>query len=816
MLNDIRLALRSFSKSKGFTATVLLTLALAIGVNTATFAIVNSVLLRPLPVPESGRILVMSNQYPKAGLPQNDTSAIGDYYDQLKEVPALEESALFAERKRTLELKGVPTRIEGMTVTPSLFRLIQTRPALGRAFTDAEGEEGNEQKVILSEGLRRELFAGDDPIGKQLRMDGRPYEVVGVMAPGFLFVNPETRLWIPTAFNAEEKSIHHSNNWHNIGRLKPGATLAQVKSQIDALNVANDVRFPEFKEILINAGYFTAVEPLQEILVRDTRRVLYLLWGGAMLVLLIGGINVANLALARLASRRKEFATRMAIGAGRGALLRQIVVEHMTLALGGGLLGVLAGMGLLRAIALFGLDQFPRASEVGVDLRVVAVSIALALIAGVLIALLPVADVFRTNLSAVLHEDGRGGTGGVGARRTRQGLVALQVGMAFALLVGAGLLLASFRQLMQVNPGYRAQGLMTATVAPPRVRYGKDEQLRSFESRALEAIRQLPGVTSAGVTDTVPFSGQYSDNVVMAEGYQMQKGESIVSPRSLTVSPGFFETFEIGLLSGRFFTESDNENAPKAVIIDDRLAKKFWPGRDAVGMRLRFPQEAADLIKVDEKTQWMRVVGVVKPIRIEDLAGTLNTVGTYYMPFAQIPPRGFAFAVRTDADLSLTAQALRGVIARLDPEMAVSNIKTMEQQAELSLAPRRASMSLAMGFGALALFLAAVGIYSVLVYVVAQRGREIAIRMALGSGTKGIVGLVLKESLTLTGIGFVLGILGAVGLQRFIANEVYGVKPLDPVVLGAVGLLLLVVTVVASVEPARRAARVDPAGVLRG
>ena len=636
------------------------------------------------------------------------------------------------------------------------------------------------------------------------------------MAAGFLFVDPEVRMWTPVAFDAAEKQAHHNNNWHNVARLKPGATVEQVRSQIAALNDGNLTRFPAFKQLLINAGYYTSVEPLQEMLVKSTRRVLYLLWGGALLVLLIGGINVANLALARLALRRKEFATRMAIGAARIDLVRQIVVEHLLLALGGGVLGLLAGYSLLRGIALFGLNHFPRAEEVSLDVRVAAVSMALAMVAGVLIALFPLADVFRTSLSSVLHEDGRSGTSGTGARRTRQGLVAVQVGMAFALLVGAGLLLTSFRQLLQVDPGYRTQGIIMATVSAPRVHYEKDEQLRSFERRALEAVRQLPRVSAAAVTDTVPFSGDYSDSVIFAEGYQMQPGESVISPRRISVSPGLFETMEIGLSRGRFFAESDNENAPLAVIIDERLAKKFWPGRDAVGMRMRYPGAGNDLMKVDSKTKWLHVVGVVKSIRIEDLAGALNTVGTVYLPFAQDPQRKFAFAVRTDADSVAMAGEIRRVIAGIDPELAVSNIKTIEQGAELSLAPRRASMSLAMGFGGLALFLAAVGIYGVLAYVVAQRNREIGIRLALGGRGFDIVGMVLGESMRLTAVGMALGLVGAIGLQKAIANEVYGVKPLDPLVMAAVAVMLLGVTVVASVEPARRASRVDPASVLRG
>ncbi|HEY3738328.1 MAG TPA: ABC transporter permease [Bryobacteraceae bacterium] len=817
LLNDIHIATRSFLKSIGFTATVILTLALAIGVNTATFAIVNSVLLRPLPVPDAGRIVLMANQYPKAGVTVSDNSAPGDYYDRMKEVPALGEQALWGGRDRTLDLKGVPTKVSGMAVTPSFFRVLQVGPRFGRSFTDAEGEIGDENKVMLSDGLSKELFgAGTDSIGKQVRLDGKPYEVVGVMPAGFLFVNPDVRFWFPIAFDAETKQLHHSNNWHNIARLKPGATIEQVQSQVDALNTRNLDRFPAFKQLLINAGYHTSVEPLQEMLVRDTRRVLYLLWGGAMLVLLIGGINVANLALARLALRRKEFATRMAIGAGRLELLRQIVVEHLLLALGGGALGVLLGIGLLRALALFGLDHFPRASEVNIDFKVVAVSIGLAVVAGILIALMPLADVFRTNLSSVLHEDGRGGTGGVSARRTRQGLVALQIGMAFALLVGAGLLLTSFRQLMRVNPGFRTQGIVVATVNPPLSRYGNNDQLRSFESRALEAMRALPQVTAAAVTDTVPFSGNYNDSVILAEGHQMEPGESVVSPRQITVSPGFFEMMDVGLVAGRFFTDSDTDKAPLVIIIDERLARKFWPGRDPIGMRMRFPSDPNDLLKIDEHTKWLRVVGVVKSVRIEDLAGNQNSVGAYYFPYAQSPRRNFGFVVRADGDLTAVEQSIRATVASIDPELAIADMRTMMQRTELSLAPRRASMSLALGFGALALFLAAVGIYGVLAYVVAQRNREIGIRMALGSKASNIVQLVLRESLSLTAIGMAIGVAGAVALQKVIANEVYGVKPLDPLVMAGVALLLFAVTVVASVEPARRAANVHPATVLRG
>jgi len=355
-----------------------------------------------------------------------------------------------------------------------------------------------------------------------------------------------------------------------------------------------------------------------------------------------------------------------------------------------------------------------------------------------------------------------------------------------------------------------------ATVAPPKAKYQTDDQLRSFESRALDAIRQLPQVSDASVTDTVPFSGNYSDSVILAEGYQMQPGESVISPRQVRISPTYFQMMDVGLVEGRYFTDSDNEKAPGTVIVDERLARKFWPGRSAIGMRLRYPSDANDLMKIDEHTKWFRVVGVVRSVRMEDLAGNLNTVGAYYFPYAQSPERNFAFTVRADGDLRSVEQSIRQAVAGIDPELAVSDIKTMPERTALSLAPRKASMSLAVGFGGLALFLAAIGIYGVLAYVVAQRNREIGIRLALGSNASNIVGLVLRESLTLTGIGMMLGLIGAVALQKVIANEVYGVKPLDPLVMAGVALLLVTVTIIASIEPSRRASKVDPAAVLRG
>ena len=471
-LLDLKYGFRSLWRDKGFALTVLLTFSVCIAANTALFAIVNSVILRPLPVSDANSILIMSNEYPKAGVTGSNNSSSGDYFDRLREMTVFESQAIFRPRDLTVELNGSPQQIRGMLVTPSWFELLHVSPTLGRAFTREEGEIGADQEVILSHGLWRQLYAGDkSALGRDLRISGRPFKIVGVMPPGFTFIDPDVRLWMPLAFTAEQKTVHHSNNWYHIGRLKPGATPQQAQAQVNALNSENLERFPEFKELLINAGFNTKVKPLQDMLTAGVKRTLYLLWGGAFLVLLIGGLNVANLALARLALRRKELATRIALGAGRAQLMRQLILENVGLALLGGMGGIVLGAGLLRTLNAIGLEHFPRAGEVHMDSTVVLVSLALSLAAGLFVGLFPLASVSNIGLSDALHEDSRTGTTGKKSRSVRQLLVAAQIGFAFALLVGAGLLLASFRLLSQVDPGFNSNGVVTASVALPRARY---------------------------------------------------------------------------------------------------------------------------------------------------------------------------------------------------------------------------------------------------------------------------------------------------------------------------------------------------------
>src|SRR6516225_8809356 len=815
-LLDLKNGFRSLWHDKGFVATVLLTFSVCIAANVVLFAIVNSVILRPLPVVDANSILIMSNDYPNAGVTGENNSASGDYFDRLREMPAFESQALFRDRNQTVELNASPQQIHGMLVTPSWFKLLRVSPVIGRPFTEEEGEIGRDQEVMLSYGLWEQSYAGDQSVlGHTLRVSGRPFTIVGVMPPNFNFIDPDVRLWMPLAFTAEEKAVHHNNNWYHIGRLKRGATLEQAQAQVNALNNENLERFPEMKELLINAGFNTKVRPLQDMLTAGVKGTLYLLWGGAFLVLLIGGLNIANLALARLAMRRKQIATRIALGAGRAQLVRQLLLENLGLALLGGMAGIALGAGVLRALNAIGLENIPRAGEVHMDGTAILVSLALSLGAGLFVGLFPLAGISKIGISDALHEESRTGTGAKKSRRVRQLLVSSQVGCAFTLLPGAALLLASFRRLLHVDPGFNPNGVISASIALPRARYSKPEALRDFMNRALPAIRAIPGVSSAGATEAIPLGGNHTDSVILAEGYQMKPGESLISPLNIKVTSGYFEALGISMVRGRPFNDRDNEAAPRVIIVDERLARHFWPNRDPIGRRMYFPSDPKDLLKIDEHTVWFTVVGVARTLRYENLDDSGATVGAYYLCHAQHPASTFTLALKTAGDPASAVRALRAEISRLDPDLALFDIHSMPERIDLSLSSRRTSMILANAFGGVALFLATLGIYGVLAYLVARRTREIGIRVALGSTQAGILRLVLREGLQLVVIGLVLGVAAAASLQKAVASEIYGVRPLDPLVLAGVMALLGGIALVACAVPARRAMTVDPVVVLR-
>jgi putative ABC transport system permease protein len=817
---DIWFGLKLLWKDRAYAATAILTLAICIGANTALFTIVNSVLLRPLPVLQSDRIMLMANQYPNAGSQDAagfTNSSAPDYYDRLRAVTAYEEQAMYNATNQSVDINGAPEFIRGMAATPSLFRLLRVAPALGRIFDVNEGEIGNEQKVILSYGLFQRLFGGNPRvIGRVIRLSGRPFAVVGVMARDFQFADSQVRFWIPLAFTPQQKSddARYSNNWYNVGRLKPGATIEQAQAQVNALNAANLERFPQFKQILINAGFNTKVERLQDVLVRGMRPTLYLLCGGAIFVLLIGGVNIASLALARSNLRSREFATRLALGAGLVRVSRQLLIEGILVAIAGGAIGVALGWQIVRLLATIGLDRFPRANEIHMDLTVIAAAVALSVVVGTLIGLVPAAHLLTFNLSAVLHDESRTGTGGPKARTIRRALVVAQVAFAFVLLIGSGLLLASFRNLLAVDPGFKAERVITAAIQMPRVRFATDNDVRAFTNRALQTIGSVHGVRHAGGTTIIPLGGDHSDSVILADGYQMKPGESLVSPMQVTITPGYFEAMSTPLLRGRSFEERDNETAPGVVIVDERLARKFWPGADPIGKRMYKPSNAGDLLRIDENTHWLTVIGVVREVQMEDLAGLPNSVGAYYFPAAQVVPRGLVLAIQTSIDPANVLRIVRIELNKIDPAMPLSDVRMMTERTTRSLMPRRAALLIALSFAVVALFLSAIGIYGVLAYLVTQRTREIGIRIALGSTAPGIFRLVLREGLFLVAIGLGLGLAGTAALRDMMQSQIYGVSAMDPIVIALVVATLGTVALVACSLPARHATRVDPVMIL--
>ncbi len=814
LFTDLRVGLRLLRRDKVFTATALLTLAICIGANAALFSVVRGVLLKPLAMPDSERIVVAGSVYPGAGIHEPIGAAVPDYFDRLRDVTVFAEQAMFRRDDRSVDEGGTPTRVEAMTVTPSFFRVAGVKPQLGRTFTDQEGEIGHEFVVVLSDSFWRARFAGDpSAVGRELRLDGRPYAVVGVMPPGFRPTDDDMELWTPMTFTVEQRSDNsrHSNNALYIARLKPGATLQQAQAQIDALNVANLDRFPQFKEVVINAGFRTVVSRLQDQMVKDVRATLYLMWGGSLFVLLIGCVNVANLALVRTRSRLKELATRLALGAGRWQITRQLILEHLLLAAGAAIAGIAIGSAALLAMDALSVQELPRAQDIGLDRVVVMYTLAAAVAIGLLLGLIPVAATMSANIVGVLREEGRSATSGRGAQSFRRGLVVAQVASAFVLLVGAGLLFASLQRILAVDPGFRTGGVLTGAVSLPESRYSERAARRRFTDEALRRVRALPGVTAAGAADSIPLGNSASASAIMAEGYTAQPGESLLAPAEVRMSDGYFEAIRVRLVAGRFFNERDTATAPRVIIVDDRLARRFWPNENPLGRRMYRPSDDGDTpMAITAKTEFMTVVGVVAEMKLRNLADGDDRVGAYFIPLAQEPQDDLTFVLRTDGDPTALSGALRREVAAVDAQLPVFEMRPMTYWTERSLARRRSPALLSVAFGFVALFLSAIGIYGVLAYLVTQRTKEIGIRVALGSSASGVFTLVLREGVLLVGIGLLAGGLGSFMLRRALEGQLFGVTASNPGVLVLVTAMLTLVALTACAVPARRATKIDP------
>jgi predicted permease len=813
LIQDSKFAFRLLWKERAYALAVVLTLALCLGANAAIFAVVQAVLIRPLPFPDADRLVYAYDSFPGAGVERAGAS-VPNYYDHRAMTDVFESAALY---QWSGDRVGEGPSAEGVAsarVTPSFFHVLGTKPARGRFFSEQEGEVGRNHVVVLAYGFAARQPGGlDRVVGSTLRLSGVVHTVVGVLPEGFSFLDPDRQVWTPLAFTPEERSENSrwSQNHDEIARLAPGVTVERAQARLDAFDARIRERAGPLKQVIVDAGYAQKVVSLQDDVVRNVRGALTLLWGAVLFMLLIAGVNLTNLALVRASGRVKELATRHALGAGAGRVARQLVTETLILTVIGGVFGILLGTWCISSLPALDLADVPRAHEIRLDAGVVAFTFVLAVVLGVIVGAVPAFQLAGANLNTALREEGRAGTAGRGARFTRQSLVVAQVALAFVLLAGAGLLLASFRHVLGIDPGFNAEHVWTGRVSPLEAEYPNDAALRAYTSRAMDKIRALPGVEAAGASSFLPFGWDSSSSVVIPEGHGPTPGESIVSPNQLYVTPGYLEALRVPLKRGRFFTASDDDRAAPVIILDEQLAKLFWPGEDPIGRRVYQPQKPEDVAKPGPDVMYRRVVGIVGNVKLKGLIeGEGARAGAYYIPYAQSPNRNVGIAVRTAGNPADITSAVQRALTSVDPQLKPFDVFSMPERIEKSLNLRRTPMLLSLAFGLVALLLAAVGLYGVLAYQVGQRTREIGIRMALGSDGARIMRLVLREGLVLLAVGLLAGVAGAVMLRTVIASQLYGVGAFDPTVILAVVGALALAALVACLGPARRAARVDP------
>ena len=809
MFQDFRFGLKLLWKEKAFTITALLTLALCIGANTAIFTVLHAVILNPLPFPEPQRLVALYNIYPGVMFTAHGSNAVPDYFDRRQMTDIFDSVALTKGSGFDMGAEGSPVRIDGEAVTPSYFHVLRVSAALGRTFTEDEAVFQKDKFAILSYGLWKDVYARDPNIlGKDIRLSGAPYRIVGVMPERFADPRSEARIWVPLTFEPRQTTddARHSNSWDMVARLMPGVTLQRAQQRIDAWNKHQIERSGRVRKLLEDARFGTVVVGLKDELVQDIKPTLYLLQAAVVFVLLIGCVNVANLMLVRSNIRMKELAIRFSLGAGRLRLGGQLLVESVTLAVLGGLFGIATGFGGVRLLSYLGTKDLPRGAGIQMDSQVLAFSALLAILTGLVFGSVPVYHLFRRDLNQVFRSNERTGTTERRALWTRSALVVCQVSLAFVLLIGSGLLTLSFWRLLSVNPGFQPEHVQTAEFALPRSRYREDAQARNLISGLLASIRAIPGVARAGATSLLPFSGNGNNSVVTIVGYNPAPGELPPVPAWSHVDSGYFQTMAIPILQGRGLTEGDGAGAPKVVVIDQFLARKYWPKGNPLGAQVRTGIDSTDPVYT--------IVGVVARVKVGDLAEQ-NPIGHVYFDYRQDVPRNMHLVVKTAGEDAQVTAAIRRELLRADPELPLFDVKTMPERVSRSMRERRAAMVICLVFAGLALTLSAIGIYGVLAYTVTQRTREFGIRVALGATARDVVGMVIVQGVKLAAIGLAIGVAGAFALTRLMTGLLFDVKPTDPAVFALVAGALMAVAFVASLIPSVRAIRIRPAIALR-
>jgi putative ABC transport system permease protein len=809
LLQDLRYGFRMLWKSPGFTLAAVLALVLGIGANTAIFSIVNAVLLRPLPFPQSERLMVVAETNPSRGVKRSAVS-YPDFADWREQNHVFERMASYHDSDFILTGSGEPLRVQGAVVNADLFPLLGVAPKVGRNFVAEEDKPSESGRaVILSHALWQKQFSADpNIINRAITLDQKSYTVVGVMPEGFQFPieNSPIELWTTVAVDmtgSEPMSVQRGAHYMNvIGRLKPGVTEAQARADLDTIGSRLSQQYPD-----TNAHRGVDIIPALESLVGDVRPALLILLGAVGCVLLIACANVANLLLARATTRHKEIAIRSALGASRLRVVRQLLTESILLAFAGGALGLLVALWGADLLVKISGDEVPRAAQIGLDARVLGFTLLVSLGTGILFGLAPALQASKFDLTSSLKEGGRSSAEGAGGRnRVRSVLIVAEVAIALVLLVGAGLLVQSLRRLQQVSPGFDPSNVLTLTVSLPEVRYNTQQQA-DFYRQLRERVTALPGVVSASVVNPLPLSGDRMGVTFETEGRPLPKSELPVTELR-TITPDYFRTMSIPLIKGRDFTERDDKSATGAIIVNEAFAQKYFPQEDPLGKRIK-PGISTD----DTKPIMREIVGVVGNVKHKSLSAAPDPEA--YLPTAQVPFDSMILVVKTAPDVRSLINAVRGEVRALDKDLPVYNVKLLEDYVAASVAQPRFNTLLLTVFASLALVLTAVGLYGVMSYSVIQRKHEIGLRMALGAQVSDVFKLVVGQGMTLVLIGIGLGLIGAFALTRLLANLLYGVSSIDPTTFIGISLLIAMVAFIACLVPARRATKVDPMVALR-
>ena len=813
LFQDLQYGLRMLLKHPGVTAIALITLALGIGANTAIFSVVNAVLLNPLPYREPDRLVSIWENVPTHG---RWRAAPANFFDWKKQNTVFEDVVAYGAGAVTVTGDGEPEQLYGARVSSGYFAVVGVEPALGRSFAAEEYEPGKGQVVILGHAFWQRRYGGDKNIvNRNITLDGTSYTIVGVMPPGIYpvtptpagqinFNEPRQMYWVPMSFTPEWAAVRTAHVLGVLARLKPGISIQQATAEMDAIGA----RLAQ--EHAANRGEGVIVNQFMNEVVGDVRPALYTLLGAVGLVLLIACANVAGLLLAQHAGRNKEIAIRAALGAGRLRLVRQFFLEGLLLSFFGTALGLALAVIGTRVLLQFVPEGVPRLAQVSLDLRVLGFTMLIALGTCLIFGLVPAWQASKPDLQTALEQSGRTSGPGSGLLRFRQMLVVFQVSIAVMLVIGAGLLIKSFWLLQRVDPGFQTEGVLTAGFILPYTKYGEPDQINNFHKQLLERVSAVPGVKTATLAYDPPLQSNWTDSFEI-EGRVLPAGSRPESVNFIPIGPDYFETVGVKLVTGRKFTPLDDQDHPGVALVNESLAKHFFPNENPLGRRIR-PGPPGRIWRQQKLTSF-EIVGIVRDVKLAGLDAPSEPA--YYLPASQAPLHDMTLLVRTSADPLAIVGAVRQAVWSVDPNQPLSDISTLEKVVDDSVAQRRLNMLLMGLFGGLAMLLSAVGIYGLLSHAVTQRTQEMGIRMALGAQVGDVLKLVLRQGMMLALAGVAIGIAGAFALTRLIRGLLFGVGPNDAMTFILVAGVLTVIALLACYIPARRATKVDPLVALR-